>query len=210
MPVRKGGWCIISKTGRAGAEARTWSSQASRAEHNSPPPSPGIQRVEGDEPDRVVLDRKLEKPVSRQITVSGKRGAQRLAGVVIAGNDENRHRERRKQSAQMLVFGGVAMIDEVAGHHRDIGQRVKPVDLSDRARQEFGGIDPAIEQLARRDDMRIGQLDNDHWLLRLLPLSPILCRQNANRRRNRVLTLPLSVVRSNLSIGYFLPPPPLF
>src|SRR5438105_14073820 len=81
----------------------------------------------------------------------------------------------------MLVFGGVAMIDEVAGHHRDIGQRVKPVDLSDRARQEFSGIDPAIEQLARRDDMRIGQLDNDHWLLRLLPLSPILCRQNAKR-----------------------------
>jgi hypothetical protein len=28
MPVRKGGWCIISKTGRAGAEARTWSSQS--------------------------------------------------------------------------------------------------------------------------------------------------------------------------------------
>ena len=91
------------------------------------------------------------------------------------------------------------MIDEVAGHHHDIGQRVKPVDLSDRARQEFGGIDPAIEQLARRDDMRIGQLDNDHRLLRLLPLSPILCRQNANRRSNRVLPLPLSVVRSNLS-----------
>src|SRR5439155_22506872 len=127
-----------------------------------------------------------------------------------AVSDDNRQGAGGKQSAEMVVFCGVAMIDEVAGYHRDIGQRVKPVDLSDRARQEFGGIDPAIEQLARRDDMRIGQLDNDHWLLRLLPLSPILCRQNANRRRNRVLTLPLSVVRSNLSIGYFLPPPPLF
>src|SRR6516164_10272478 len=51
------------------------------------------QRVAGDEPDRVVLDRKLEKPVSRQITVCGERGAQRLAGVVIAGNDKDRHRQ---------------------------------------------------------------------------------------------------------------------
>src|SRR6267142_5310832 len=109
MPVRKGGWCIISKTGRAG----------------------------GDEPDRVVLNRKLEKPVSRQITVSGERGAQRLAGVVIAGNDEDRHRKWCEQRAEMLVFAGIAVIDEVARDDRDIGQRVEAVDLGDRARQEF-------------------------------------------------------------------------
>ena len=39
---REGGWCIIGKTGRAGAEASAWSSQASRSEHNRPPASPGI------------------------------------------------------------------------------------------------------------------------------------------------------------------------
>jgi hypothetical protein len=50
----------------------------------------------------------------------------------------------------MLVFGGVAVIHEVAGDDRDIGQRVEPVDLADRTRQEFGGIEPAVEQLARR------------------------------------------------------------
>ena len=38
----------------------------------------------------------------------------------------------------MLVFGGFAVIDEIAGDDRDIGQRVEPVDLSDRTRQEFG------------------------------------------------------------------------
>jgi hypothetical protein len=53
-------------------------------------------------------------------------------------------------SSQMLVFGGFAVIDEVAGDDRDIGQRVEPVDLGDRTCQEFGGIEPAVEQLARR------------------------------------------------------------
>jgi hypothetical protein len=43
----------------------------------------------------------------------------------------------------MLVFRGLAMIDEVAGDDRDIGQRVEPVDLGDRGREEFGGIEPA-------------------------------------------------------------------
>jgi hypothetical protein len=43
---------------------------------------------------------------------------------VIAGNDEHRHRERREQRAQTLVFGGVATIDEVASDDRDIGRRV--------------------------------------------------------------------------------------
>jgi hypothetical protein len=70
----------------------------------------------------------------------------------------------------MLVFGGVAVIDEVAGDDRDIGRRVEPVDLGDRARQEFGGINPAVEQFARCQDVRVGQLDDDHRLLRLLPL----------------------------------------
>ena len=46
----------------------------------------------------------------------------------------------------MLVFGGFAVIDEIAGDDRDIGQRVEPVDLSDRTRQEFGCIEPAVEQ----------------------------------------------------------------
>ena len=43
----------------------------------------------------------------------------------------------------MLVLGGFAVIDEVAGDDRDIGQRVEPVDLGDRTRQKFGGIEPA-------------------------------------------------------------------
>ena len=72
------------------------------------------------------------KPVSRQITVCGEGSAQRLAGVVIAGNDEDRHRKWRQQRSQMLVFGGFAVIDEVAGDDRDIGQRVEPVDFGDR------------------------------------------------------------------------------
>src|SRR6516225_1681555 len=60
------------------------------------------------------------------------------------------------------------MIDQVPGDDRDIGQRVEPVDLGDRAPQEFGRIEPAVEQLARCEDVRIGQLDDDHWLLQVL------------------------------------------
>jgi hypothetical protein len=56
----------------------------------------------------------------------------------------------------------------IAGDDRDIGQRVEPVDLGDRARQEFGGIEPAVEQLARCEDVRIGQLDGEHWLLQVI------------------------------------------
>jgi hypothetical protein len=67
-----------------------------------------------------------------------------------AGNDEDRHRKWCQQRSQMLVIGGFAVIDEIAGDDRDIGQRIEPVDLSDRTRQEFGGIEPAVEQLARR------------------------------------------------------------
>src|SRR5262249_40820342 len=78
-----------------------------------------------------------------------------------------------------LVFVGLAMIDEVPGDDHDIGQRVEPVDLGDRARQESGGIDPAVDQLARCHDVRIGQLDDDHWLLRLLPLGSILAVEGA-------------------------------
>jgi hypothetical protein len=55
----------------------------------------------------------------------------------------------------MLVFGRSTAIDEIAGHHRDIRERVEPVDLSDRPRQELCGVDTAVEQFSHRDDMRV-------------------------------------------------------
>jgi len=45
----------------------------------------------------------------------------------------------------MLVLGRGAVIDEITGHHHDIGERVEPVDFSNRPRQELRGIDAAVE-----------------------------------------------------------------
>ena len=76
----------------------------------------------------------------------------------------------------MLVFGGRALLDKIAGDNGHIGSRRQCVELNDRARQAGSGVDAApigsnawrggllrrVEQLPRRQDMRIGNLGDDH------------------------------------------------
>ena len=90
--------------------------------------------------------------------------------------DEDRHCERRQERPQMLVFGGRAVINEIAGDDGHIGSRRQSIELDDRARQAGRGVDAApigsgagrggllwrVEQLPRCQDMRIGNLGDEH------------------------------------------------
>ena len=71
----------------------------------------GDQRIERDKPQRVILDRVLQIALGREVAVTAERLAQWLAGVMVAGNDKDRHLQRCKQGAQVFVLLGRAMID---------------------------------------------------------------------------------------------------
>jgi len=53
--------------------------------------------VERHDAQRVLLDRIVEEPGARQIAFAAERLAHALARIVVAGDDEERHYERRQQ-----------------------------------------------------------------------------------------------------------------
>jgi hypothetical protein len=81
----------------------------------------GDERVERDKPYWVIFDRELQVALGRQVAGVPKSLAQRLSGIMIAGNHEDRHRQGCQQMAQLFVFVRLAVIDEIAGHDGDIG-----------------------------------------------------------------------------------------
>ena len=46
------------------------------------------------------------------------------------------------------------MRHQIAGDDGDVRQRIESVDLDDRSREELGGVDAAVQHLARLYDMR--------------------------------------------------------
>ena len=86
------------------------------------PARAGDHRVERDEAHRPGVDRVLDERVRlAQVRMVGERVPQRVALVVIAGQQVDRHRQRREQVAQMRVRLGPAGVGEVAGDHDDVG-----------------------------------------------------------------------------------------
>ena len=65
----------------------------------------------------------MEEPGARQVAVAAERLAHALARIVVAGDNEDQHRERRQERPQMFVFGGRAVINEIAGDDGHIGSR---------------------------------------------------------------------------------------
>src|SRR5579875_51386 len=122
----------------------------------------GDQGVERDNAQRPLLDRIVQKALARQIAVGGKGLAQRLAGVVVAGDDEDRHPERRQQRAQMGIFLGRPGVDEIAGHDGQVRSRIKAGERRHRALQAQGGIDGAVGEFPGTPDMGIGDLGDEH------------------------------------------------
>jgi hypothetical protein len=114
----------------------------------------------------------VEEPGARQVAFAAERLAHALARIVVAGDDEERHYKRRQQHPKMLVFGGRAVLNEIPGDDGHIGLRRQSVELNDRARQAGSRVEAApigsgawrggllwrVEQLPRRQDMRIGNL----------------------------------------------------
>src|SRR5580704_4834034 len=81
----------------------------------------GHERVERDKPYWVIFDRELQVALGRQVAGVPKSLAQRLSGIMIAGDYEDRHRQGCQQIPQLFVFVRLAVIDEIAGHDGDIG-----------------------------------------------------------------------------------------
>jgi hypothetical protein len=81
----------------------------------------GDERVERDKPYWVIFDRELQVALGRQVAGVPKSLAQRLSGIMIARNHEDRHRQRCQQIPKLFVFLRLAVIDEIAGHDGDIG-----------------------------------------------------------------------------------------
>src|SRR5206468_11827389 len=80
------------------------------------------ERVEGDEPDWIVLDDVLDESTApRQVPMVGERGDERVAIVMVPGNQVHGHRERRQQRPQTVVLDGASGVDQVPGRQHDVG-----------------------------------------------------------------------------------------
>ena len=100
IPVRNGGWCIITNVGRP----------APRQDPVEPVEPLGAEfarmlagdvGVERDDAQRIILDGVVQKPCFRQIAGIGERSAQLFARIVVAEDQIGRHCQRREQRAQM-------------------------------------------------------------------------------------------------------------
>ena len=162
-PVRKGGWCIRRMVGRPRPSARRSASQASRSAQSAPPPSPGITVSSAIEPNREVVDAVVLEPDRRQVGMACAQDRRKvLAAVMISGDHEHRHRQRREAVADDLVLLGEAAIGEVAGDDDAVGLRHERGDGRDGAPERRLGIDGAVGQAATRPDMGIGDVGEDH------------------------------------------------
>jgi hypothetical protein len=89
-----------------------------------------------------ILDDVLDEPsATRQVPVVGERGDERVAIVVVAGDEVHGHRERRQQRAQPRVFPGAAGVDQVAGRQHDVGPRLEAEQMLDGAGQVGRRVD---------------------------------------------------------------------
>jgi hypothetical protein len=129
------------------------------------------QRVERDQAQRSALDHVLQELALLQIAMIGEGRAQRRAQVVIAGDEMDRHRQRRQQIAQMRILLRHAGIDQVAGHQHDVRHGAQRIDVRDRARQMTCGVDASHRQDALGPDVGVGDLRDQHAVLTERPHS---------------------------------------
>ena len=124
---------------------------------------PGLdQRVERDQPHRHSLDRVLQEALARQVAMVGERPAQRVAEIVIARDQIDRHGERRQHAPEIGVLRRQAVFDQIAGRQHDIGPGVERVQMRHRAFEETRGVNPAMEQLALALQVHVGNLGDQH------------------------------------------------
>jgi hypothetical protein len=120
------------------------------------------QGVERDQAHRQSLDRILQEAGWRQVGVIGEDLAQHVARVMVAGDQMDRHGERRQQPSQMGVFLRLAAIHQIAGGEHDVGLRIERIHMRHRALEEARRVYTAVEQLALRLHMHVGNLGDQH------------------------------------------------
>jgi hypothetical protein len=120
-------------------------------------------RVERNEPNREVVDAVVLESDRRQIGMACAQDCRKvLAPVMVSGNHEHRHRQRREAVADDLVLLGKAAIGEVAGDDDAVGLRHERGDGGNCAPERRLGVDGVVGQVATRPDMRIGDVGEDH------------------------------------------------
>ena len=88
--------------------------------------------------------------------------AQRIARIVVARNQVDRHGKRRQQAPETGIFLELAAVHQIAGGDHEIGPRIERIEVRHRPLEETGRIDAAIEQLAFDLHVHVGDLGDQH------------------------------------------------
>ena len=119
----------------------------------------GVQR---DQPQLADVHGVLDEAFAAQPGVLGKGGAQRVAVIVVAGQQvDGKRAQRRQQAAQVGVFGRPAEVGQVAGDHQGVRLLGQGQHALHRALQVLGGIDAAVGQAAGFADVQVGELGQE-------------------------------------------------
>jgi hypothetical protein len=119
--------------------------------------------VQADETDRPQLDRVVqEAAVLRQVPAVGEGPGQRPARVVIARDHVERHGEAIHDRAQPRVFRRLAPLHQIAGGQHHVGRRGEAVEMRHRALQVLGRPEVPVVDAARRADVGVGDLGDEH------------------------------------------------
>ena len=145
----------------------------------------GQGHVEGNDAHRsAIADRVIDWPVRRQPTLVREGRPEGLAFVVIAGDRQYGHFERRQQTGEHRVFVGMAMIHQIAAQQHEVRSRIERVHMRDRRGELRVRIDHALIEAAVRADVWIGEMRDQHsGRLAVEPLETL-----APLRRDRIDT----------------------
>src|SRR6516225_1881585 len=86
------------------------------------------QSIERHDAQRVIFDHIIQEPPTGQIAVRDKRLAHRLARVVISGDSQDWHVQRRYERAQMVVFFDFPTFNQIASDDSKVGERIQTIE----------------------------------------------------------------------------------
>ncbi len=136
MPVENGGWCIKISVGRSGCLGEATGEPGEAGGAKGAADLARKDGIEADQAERPVLDRVVEEFAGRrQIALVGEGVAQRVAMVVVAGDDVDRHRQPVEGHAEAGVVLRKAAVGEIARRQDDVRRRVQ-AGGDDRCRRQ--------------------------------------------------------------------------
>ncbi len=90
--------------------------------------------------------------------MTGKGLAHRRTVVMVPWQQVHRNGQRGQQPGQVLVLGAPSEVRQITGDDNRIGTLSKPADRGHRFLEVGRRVHPAIRQLARLPDVRVGEL----------------------------------------------------